>query len=140
MARDLSGLIRIREWQTDEKRREYAELARSLDNLHKQSSELEKQIIEEQATARSAPQEGGIAYHTYARRTIDRRQDLKSAIVTAEAQVAVAMDELVEAFGELKTSETVQENRAIRETAVRERRDQDILDEIALQCFRRRQA
>jgi flagellar export protein FliJ len=138
MAQDLSGLIRIRAWQADNKRREYAELVRYLDNLHEQSSELEKQIIEEQATARSAPQEGGVAYHTYARRIIDRRHDLKSAIVAAEAQVATAMDELAEAYRELKTSEIVQRNRARREASVQERRDQEILDEIALQCFRRR--
>lgn len=138
MTGDLKTLIRVRDWQVDEKRRVVGNLLGELDDLKAQARGLEQEVTAEQEIARSAPAEAGFAYAGYARRVRDRRAELDKAVADAEAAVSAAKDDLARAYRDLKTVERVQENRARREAAEAERRHTIALDEIALQGFRQR--
>lgn len=138
MTRDLQALIRVRDWQVEEKSRVLRDLLHDLDDLKVQARRFEREVKAEQETARVSPDEAGMAYAGYARRVLDRRAELNKAIADAEAAVSIAKDEVARVYRELKTLEIAQENRERSETVEAERRQTIALDEIALQGFRQR--
>ncbi len=140
MAKDLKNLIRLHEWQVDEKRRKVGGLLRLVADLEDQARRLEEELINEQAAAAASPEEAGFLYGNYAETVIERRQRIADSIAKAEEEIAAAQDELREAYRELKKYEIAQENREKREAEEEARRDQMFLDDIGLQNFRRRQA
>jgi len=140
MTADLKTLIRMRDWQVDEKSRVLGDLLRHLDDLKVQIRAFEHEVTAEQDVARSSPYEAGMAYAGYARRVLDRRVELCKAVADAEAAVSAAKDDVAQAYREFKTVQTAQENRERREAAEAERRETIALDEIALQGFRQRVA
>lgn len=138
MTADLKTLIRVRDWQVDEKRRVAADLLHRLDDLKVQARAFEAEVTAEQEIARSSPGEAGMAYAGYARRVLDRRTELSRAIADAETALSAAKDDVTKAFRDLKTVEIAQENRERRAAAEAERRQTIAQDEIALQGFRQR--
>jgi len=140
VAKDLKNLIRLHEWQVDEKRRKVGGLLRLVADLEDQARRLEEELINEQAAAAASPEEAGFLYGNYAETVIERRQRIADSIAKAEEEIAAAQDELREAYRELKKYEIAQENREKREAEEEARRDQMFLDDIGLQNFRRRQA
>ena len=138
MTADLKTLIRVRDWQVEEKQRVLGALLRDLDDLKARARALDHEVTSEQEIARSAPDEAGMAYAGYARRVLDHRADLAQSIAKAEAAVSAAKNELSQAYRDLKTVEIAQENRERLAAAEAERRQNISLDEIALQGFRQR--
>ena len=139
MAKDLKNLIRLHEWQVDEKRRKVGGLLRLVADLEDQARRLEEELINEQAAAAASPEEAGYLYGNYAETVIERRQRIADSIAKAEEEIAAAQDELKEAYRDLKKYEIAQDNREKREAEEEARRDQNFLDDIGLQNFRRRQ-
>ena len=138
MAKDLRNLVRLHEWAVDEKRRKLGELLRLVRNLEDQVWRLEEEVVREQATAGAMPEEAGFMYGNYANAVIERRQRLKDSIARMETEISVAQEELREAYRDLKKYEVAQETRERNEVEERERRDQQVLDEVGLQGQRRR--
>lgn len=138
MTADLKTLIRVRDWQVEEKQRVLGALLRDLDDLKARARALDHEVTSEQEIARSAPDEAGMAYAGYARRVLDHRADLAQSIAKAEAAASAAKNELSQAYRDLKTVEIAQENRERLAAAEAERRQNISLDEIALQGFRQR--
>lgn len=138
MTADLKPLIRVREWQLEEKRRVLGDVFRHLENLRIKASALQHEVTAEQEIARSSPDEAGMAYAGYALRVLDQRAELGQSIADAEAAVSAAKDDVARAYRDLKTLEIAQENRERREAAEDERRQTIALDEVALQGFRQR--
>lgn len=140
MARgDLHNLIRVHEWQVDEKRRRLGQLIQVLDDLEERARQLEQEVINEQQVASHAPAEAGFLYGNFAEAVIERRERLAESIARAEQEVAEARDDLSESYRDLKKYELAQEARDRREAAEMERREQLVLDELGLQGYRRRQ-
>lgn len=137
---DLHNLIRLGEWQVDEKRRQLGQLMRVLDDLEDRARRLEQELIEEQHVAARAPNEAGFLYGNYAEAVIERRERLKESIAMAEAEVARARDELREAYRDLKKYEIAQRNRDQKAAAEAARKEQLVLDELGLQGYRSRQS
>ena len=135
---DLKTLIRVRDWQVDEKQRVVGALLRDLDDLKARARALDQEVTSEQEIARSAPDEAGMAYAGYARRVLDHRAALAQTIAKAEEAVSAAKSALSQAYRDLKTVEIAQENRERLAAAEVERRETIALDEIALQGFRQR--
>ena len=137
MSSTLDKLIRYHRFLLDEKRRVLREMEEAEARIGSAIEALEAEIRNEQAVA-GGSSEVGFAYGGYAARTIRRRSGLKQQLAAAQADVEAAREALAQAFEELKKYEIA---RDIREEAARQeanRREQLVLDEIALNQHRRR--
>ena len=140
MARTLSNIIRVHEWQVDEKRRKLGDLMRLLDNFEAEARKLEADLITEQQIAATNPSEAGFGYGGYAQSVIQRRERLQQSMVKAEEEIATAREELRDAFRELKKFEIAQENRTKAEAKEEARKETVFLDEVGMQGYLRKKA
>lgn len=134
----LKTVIRLHKWQLDEKRRALAELQNLRDRLLAERHRLEQEMLHEQQVARNDPV-AAFGYAAFARAALERGRRLQDSIAQVERQIAVASDEMAEAFQELKRYELAEEERVKREREKLRRREEAMLDETALVGFRRRQ-
>jgi flagellar export protein FliJ len=100
--------------------------------------QLREELIKEQTIVRSSPEEAGFFYGNYATAVIIRREDLNQGILRMEEQVAEAREKLNDAYRDLKKYEIAQKSRDTREALELVRREQETLDEIGLQGYRRK--
>ena len=138
MAANIKSLIRLHEWNVDEKRRKLGELLRLQADLEDQLKRLDEEHVREQKAARDDPTGAGITYPNYAQHVRQRRENLQDSIAQMETVIGYARDELSDAYQELKKYETVEQNRQRRYELEQARRDQILLDEVALNQHRRK--
>lgn len=138
MAKHLKNLIRLNDWQVEEKQRALGELLTAVAALETKRRQLEEEMVRERKAAAEAPGEIGIYYGNFAKAALTRRRALEKAIAEGEAEVAAARDRLREAYRELKKYEVAQAHRDAREAAERDHREQLFLDEIGIQAFVRK--
>lgn len=138
MGKDLHNLIRLHDWQVDERQRALADLLRAVAALEAKVRQLEDDLARERQAAAEAPGEIGIFYGSFAKATIARRRDLEGAIAEAEREVEAARDRLRAAYRELKKYEVVQARRESRRAAERDSREKRFLDEVGIQAFVRK--
>ncbi len=138
MAANIKNLIRLHEWNVDEKRRKLGELLRLEAELEEQLKSLEEEHVREKAAATADPEGAGIMYPGYHKQMSQRRDNLKDSIRQMEIVINYARDELSESYQELKKYETVEKNRQRRYELEQARREQVLLDEVALNQFRRK--
>ncbi len=138
MAKSLRSLIRLNEWEVDQRRRKLGALLQSLNSLETAVDDLAAELVREQEQAGQSPAEGGFLYGNYAFAVIARRESLEDAIAEMEVRIAAAREELGEAYRELKKFEVAQEVRDTREAQELAREEQAILDELGLQTYRAR--
>lgn len=132
----LDGLIRLNKWKLDEKRLALAELERLAARLRDQLTMLEREMAAEQKIAAGSV-EAGVAYGQYANAVILRRATLGQSLAEVEAQIRLALDDVAEAFRDLKKFDIVKARRD-REAAEKNKRfQQSQLDEMGLQLHRR---
>ena len=130
MAKSLGGLIRLHEWNVDQKRRKLGELLGLLADLEGQAISLEDEVKSEQRAASASPDVAGLLYGNYAMGVIERRRRIAESIAKTEEIEGTAREELREAFMILKKFQTAQENRDKREAEELNRKEQAVLDEI----------
>ncbi len=138
MAGNLHPLIRLHEWIVDERRRKLADLLDLIAELENQGRNLERELIDEQRIAGTAPEEAGLLYGNYAKAVIARRQRIAESVADAESKAAVAREAVREAYRELKKYQVAQAARDRRQAEEEGRREQIFLDEIGIQGHRRR--
>ena len=137
---DLDPLVRYRKHGVDEKRRALAELYRQAEELNQQKNAIEEEVAEEtriseeQATVESAAYLG--RYLQGAQLRIDA---LTKSIQEMEVRIAIAQEDMRSAFAEMKKVEITQRNRDAREQAEEKRKEEQELDDIAIENYRRRQ-
>lgn len=136
MPKDLQNLIRLNEWEVDEKRRKLGELLRLMANLEAQAKALEEELTREQRQAGDNPVEGGLLYGAYAENVIERRERIKESIDKMEEAISEAREELRVAYLELKKYEVAQENRDKKMAREAARRETIEYDEIGIQGYR----
>lgn len=133
----LDNLIRLHRWQLNEKRRHLVELERLTQRLAAQIRELEVEIGNEQRVAGSST-EAAMTYGDYARAAIGRREKLDASLAELQSQRVVAKEEVAEAYRELKKYELVKVRNQRLANKRRQRQEQQVLDEVGLNQFRRR--
>jgi len=138
LAANIKSLIRLHEWNVDEKRRKLGELLRLQGDLEEQLRQLEAEHERERQAAMDDPTGAGLTYPNYATHVRQRRDNLKDSIEQMEIVIGYARDELADAYQELKKYETVEENRQRRYELEQSRREQILLDEVALNQHRRK--
>jgi flagellar export protein FliJ len=122
----------------DEKRRALAELERTEQDVLDRQQALRAEMLREQAAVRENPA-FGITFGAYVQRYKDQQERLAQSLVNIRKAIEVARDDLSSAFKELKTYEITQANRDLRDKHERDRKEQEVLDEIGLTLHRRRE-
>ena len=140
MAKGLKSLVRLSEWNVDEKRRELAEVLDEMAAAELARDNLEEEVLREQASAQESPHEAGLYYGNYADNVINRRENIRQEIILIETRVAEAREALNEAYREQKKYETVAKNRLEREAKELALKEQQILDDLGLQNHSKQQA
>jgi len=137
VARGLGALIRLHDWQVDEKRRVLAEKLRLAEQLEARLAALEAEAVTEARVAAGAP-EVALFYSRYVEGVRKRRGELHRAIAAIETEVAAAREAVREAFLQLKKFETAAQRRTRQEALDADRREQGALDEVALNTHRQK--
>ena len=135
----LDSLIRLHRWRLDEQRRRVAEFEALGDNLRAELRRLDDEEVNEQHIAGNS-HEASFAYSDYAKTLIDRRDRLAKSLADTEAQTVLAREALETAFQEVKRYETAAANRLLSQHKQLARLQQQELDEVAGEQYRRRQS
>jgi flagellar export protein FliJ len=134
---DLGGVIRLKRFHLDERRRVLGDLNALLAELFAERDRLDAQVLVEQAHA-EASLEGQMAYGKFAQAAVARRKRLGESIGQVEGQIESATDQVRDAMGELKKFEITQAERERRSRAKVRRRETQTLDDIAVERFQRK--
>jgi flagellar FliJ protein len=134
--RGLPTLIRVRQWELEEKRRKLADLEGLGAQLEEAIARLDDEVKMEQGVA-GASNEVSFAYAPYAQAAIERRRTLVMSLDDVRQQIEAAAQEVTVAYQELKKYEVAQDNRRRRARTEANRREQIVLDDIAIETFRR---
>ena len=131
----LSGIIRFRQWELDEKRRALAALEEQrqqfLDMLDALDAELE-------AEKRQAGGEvGALVFGAFMEGIRQREAIVRERLVRKDEEIERQRDQVAAAFNELKTFETAAKREAIREAKRLAGIEQSLLDEQGLERHRR---
>lgn len=139
MAR-LEPLIRYRKHSVDEKRRALANLYREADTLQRYKDELLMQLAREQALAESSENFETQAYFgRFAQRVREQVDAVDGAMAKLNVRIALAQDDVRDAFAEMKKIEITDRERKKRDAKAVEDKERKELDEIALSGYARGQ-
>jgi flagellar export protein FliJ len=133
----LDSLIRLHRWQLDERRRQLAELETLAEKLRQEGARLVAEQASEQTVA-AASTEAATAYGSYAAHLVERRRKLEQSLTSVEQQLILARDALSESYREVKRYEIAAATRAAQQRKRSARQQQNALDEVAIETFRRR--
>ncbi len=137
---DLHSLIRLRKYRVEEKQKILADLFREAEKYEAAIKNLEDQHEIEKANAEEkGDYETLTAYSLFAERVRDQVAFLQQGLDAINARVAIAQEAMRDAFGELKKIEIIQENRDEEALKKELKREGEVLDEVALEGFRRNQ-
>lgn len=139
MAKGLKPLIRYNKRQLDDKQRVLAGLQSQRDGLQAQFDGLEQSVRAEAAAASASP-EFGWAFASYAAAVRQQQKQLQQYLTLFDQKIEQALEEIREAFRELKTYEIAQANREEAERKELAHKVGVELDEVALTVTQRRKA
>jgi len=132
----LPTLIRVRQWELEEKRRKLADLEGLAAQLTEAIARLDDEVKMEQGIAGSSL-EVNFAYAPFAQAAIERRRTLLASLEDVKHQIDAASEEVTMAYQELKKYEVAQDNRRRRARVETNRREQIVLDELGIEGYRR---
>lgn len=125
------ALIRLNRFRVDEIRKRLKSLDDMRADLVRKMTDLETMVQEEQRRSQQSDL-GRLAYPTFARSVMARRENIQRTIDEVEKQAATVTEELQGAYRELKKYEIVADAEAQRDRVEYARQVQAEIDEIAL--------
>ena len=134
MKHKLETLIRLRRQLINEKRRHLVRVQEEWDRLNQELAQLRIALVAEQQPG--ADPETGFTYPAFVQATMDREELLVSDMEDIQAEIDRITDDLGQEYQHLKRYEIVAERAEQRTRKEKEKRDQDVLDEVALDRFR----
>ena len=132
----LRTLVRLNEWEVDERRRRLGELMRLVESLEHQIEVLKQELAREQQAASASPEVAGFLFGSYVLTVIARRNWIEQSVAKAQEEVDAAREELREAFLQLKKFEQLKDKHEDGEQTMLDRLERLRLDEVALQTYR----
>ncbi|MEO1040524.1 MAG: flagellar FliJ family protein [Pseudomonadota bacterium] len=129
-ARSHAPLIRLARFKVEELQKHMAEIDRARTAIEAQIQRLDESVPDEQAAAQES-KEGYVAYGSYARSVLARKEKLRASQGEVDAQANELRGRLEEAFAELKKFELLEERRLSRLQDAARAAEQSELDEIA---------
>lgn len=133
--RSHAPLIRLARFKVEELQKQMAEIDRARAALDEQIERLEESVPEEQAVA-SESREGFVAYGSYARSVIKRKENLRASRGEVDVQAGELRQRLETAFAELKKYELLEERRLARIEEAARSAEQAEMDEIGARIGR----
>ncbi|MBB4266076.1 flagellar export protein FliJ [Roseospira visakhapatnamensis] len=135
---DLHAVIRLTKREVDDLRRHLGERLREEQALMEQDQRLDEALAREAGVADAEP----AAAYTFANYLeVHRRhkQAVAEGLAAVRARIDAVREALAEVYRRLKTYELAQEARDARAAEEQARKDQAVLDEVALTMHRQRQ-
>ena len=129
------ALIRLHRFRVDEIRRRLQSLDTMRADLTKKMSDLETMMQEEQRRAAHSDL-GRLAYPSFARSVVARRENIQRSVDEVEKQAAGVTEELQAAYRELKKYEIAADSEAQRDRVEYARKVQAELDDIVTPLLR----
>jgi flagellar protein FliJ len=102
------GLIRLKRFQVDEKRRQVAQIEAMIADFDRMAKELDDQIVAEQERS-GIHDTAHFAYPTFAKAAMQRRDNLVASTGELRDQLHAAQEECAEAVEELEKYEAIAE-------------------------------
>lgn len=130
------SLIRLKQFQVDEKRRQLSAIELMIADFKRMASDLDHQIQMEQERS-GISDVTHFAYPTFAKAAMTRRDNLLQSADDLSGQLEAAQDGLGEAVEDLKKIELLEERDQGRARAEAEVIEQDAMDEVALRMAQR---
>jgi flagellar protein FliJ len=134
---DLSVLIRLQKHELDQKRQALAALNAALAEIEQKQRELERDYEREKQSLKKT-NDVHFTFAQYTESVKKKRAELSRAKAELEKKVEEAKLSLLDTFGELKKFEMTQDERERLEEEERLFRENQELDAIGLEGFRRR--
>ncbi|MCS6759102.1 MAG: flagellar export protein FliJ [Candidatus Devosia euplotis] len=129
------SLIRLKNFQVDEKRRQVAQIEMMVSDFERMASELDQQIEIEHAKT-SISDIAHFAYSTFAKAALNRRDNLLASANDMRGKLEAAQDALAEALEDLKKVELLDQREHQREAAEQLKVEQSEYDEIGRVRYR----
>lgn len=130
MTRSHAPLIRLARFKVEELQKQMAEIDRARQSILDQIERLEESVPGEQVVAQEN-KDGFLAYGSYARSVIARKDNLRASLDGVQAQTDELRTRMEAAFQELKKYELLEERRLARAQESVRKAEQDEMDEIA---------
>jgi len=137
--KSLATLIRLKQEQLDEKRLVLGRLEQEAAAITTLIETLQAEVACESALAKSGGEQA-FGFGGYLARAQARRRDLEARQAQLGEKIAVAADEVADAFREMKRYELAQSLADSQAASAAARREQAALDEVGLTGYRRGQS
>lgn len=134
----LLTLIKLKKQEIDALRRGIASQEAHRQKLQQVIQKLEKELQDELALAERQPEMSAF-FGDFAQRNRLAQQAVNDEIKKAEKEIERLREQVSVEFGELKKFEIARDMRLKRQKEERERQEQQVLDEIALQQYARKE-
>ncbi|MGB4057018.1 MAG: hypothetical protein WBK77_02915 [Alphaproteobacteria bacterium] len=137
---DLNPLIRVRKHSVEQKQKFLAELYRQAEELIGQRLTLQKQVEAEREALKKMDEsiDMMVAFNNYVEAVKSRIADIDEAEKKLEVRIDIAREDMREAFAEFKKIEITQERREDAEYKALEKKQSELLDDMAIEGYRRR--
>ncbi len=136
---ELEPLIRMRRHAVEERQKFLAELYRQADALEAEKQGILKKLADEQEKTKTIDMIDIIrAFDVFAKASRDKIARIEEHRRALEFRIDAAREAMREAFNELKKIEIIDERREAEAIALIEKREAAILDETAIEIYRRR--
>lgn len=137
---DLKPLIKHRKHLVEEKQKFLAQLYRETEKLERQKEVIEEQMETEIELAKEMGTPEASAYlGKYLEGARHKIKALATSIVKMNVRIAAAQEDMRAAFAEMKKIEITQDRREEREAAALKRKEDMVLDDIAIDGFLRKE-
>ena len=132
----LNSMIRLQRWQLEEKRRQLVRLEEREAAIVASQRALENELQNEQQAIRREA-EFSFCYGNYAQSVIEKRKTLISKYEALETVLLEARSEVGQTYQEVRRYEIVLDNLEERLNKERLRVEQQDIDDISLEMYRR---
>jgi hypothetical protein len=139
IVKSLLTLIRLKQQLLDEKRLVVTRLESEVATITSMIEKLDIEVVVESEVARGDAH-SSFGYGAYISSARARRRGLEERTAQVAEKIAVAVDEVADAFREMKRFELAQSLADQRAVAEANRREQATLDEVGLTVYRRARA
>lgn len=135
---DLDPLIRIRKHALEQKQKFLADLYRQAQELEEQKKTMLETLAEERKKVDEMGVEALGYFGHYSEAVRGRVEDIDEALRKLNNRIEVAREDMREAFTEMKKIEITQARRDAEEERLLKKKEDAMLDEVALEGFRRK--
>lgn len=137
MAANLDPLIRVRKHEVEQKQKALSALYEQAEGLKNQRDTLQTELAIETEKSRDMDAELMSYFVAYAAKVQKEVENIDLEREKLETRIQMMQDLVRDAFADLKKVEIIQERRKAEEQTEIDKKESDVLDEIALDGFRR---